>query len=55
MSLWNNTILLVDDGSIHAPDIINFLRSRKKIIVRVDPYKFNLKRLTATLPREALL
>ena len=45
MSLWNNTILLVDNGSKHTNDIINFLRSRKKIIVRVDPYKFNLKRL----------
>ena len=47
ISLWHNTILLVDNGSIHTPDIINFLRGRKKIIVRVDPYKFNLKRLKA--------
>jgi GMP synthase-like glutamine amidotransferase len=45
MSLWNNTILLVDNGSKHTNDIINFLRSRKKVIARVYPYKFNLKRL----------
>lgn len=45
MSLWHNTILLVDNESKHTPDIINFLKSRKKIIVRVNPYKFNLKRL----------
>ena len=45
--LLHNTILLVDNGSKHTPDLINFLRSRKKIIVRVDPYKFNLKRLKA--------
>lgn len=37
--------MLVDNGSRHANDIINFLRSRKGVIVRVDPYKFNLKRL----------
>jgi len=47
MSLWHNTILLVDNGSKHTQDIINFLRSRKKIIVRIDPYKFDLKRLKA--------
>ncbi len=45
MTLWHNTILLVDNGSRHTLDLIKFLRSRKKIIVRVDPYKFDLKRL----------
>lgn len=47
MSLWHNTILLVDNGSRHTLNLINFLKSRKKIIVRVDPYKFNLKRLNS--------
>jgi GMP synthase-like glutamine amidotransferase len=43
--LWHNTILLVDNGSKHSAEIINFLRDKKVIIVRVDPYKFDLKRL----------
>jgi len=36
---------LVDNGSKHSVELINFLRSRKVITVRVDPYKFDLKRL----------
>jgi len=36
---------LVDNGSKHTAELIDFLRSRKVIIVRLDPYKFNLKRL----------
>jgi GMP synthase-like glutamine amidotransferase len=47
MFLWHNTILLVDNGSKHTQEIISFLRSRRKVIVRVDPYKFDLKKLKA--------
>jgi len=36
---------LVDNGSKHSTELIDFLRSRKVIIVRVDPHKFDLKRL----------
>ena len=43
--MWQNTILLVDNGSKHSTELIDFLRSRKVIIVRVDPHKFDLKRL----------
>ncbi len=43
--MWHNTILLVDNGSKHSTELINFLKSRKVITVRVDPYKFDLKRL----------
>ena len=43
--MLQNTILLVDNGSKHSVELINFLRSRKVITVRVDPYKFDLKRL----------
>lgn len=44
-SLWHNTILLVDNGSKHSNEIIDFLRSRNTLIVRVDPFKFNLRKL----------
>jgi len=43
--LWHNTIMLVDNGSKHLPDLINFLRSKKIITVRVNPFKFDLKKL----------
>lgn len=43
--MWHNTILLVDNGSKHSAELINFLRNRKVIIMRVDPYKFDLKKL----------
>jgi len=37
--------MIVDNESRHLFDLIKFLRSRKIITVRVDPLKFNLKRL----------
>jgi len=37
--------MLVDNRSKHYLDLVNFLRSRKTIVVRVDPLKFNLRRL----------
>jgi GMP synthase-like glutamine amidotransferase len=37
--------MVVDNGTKHLSDIINFLRSRKSLIVRVDPFKCNLKKL----------
>jgi len=38
-------ILLVDNGSKHLNDIINFLRKKNALIVKVDPLKFNLRKL----------
>lgn len=46
--MWNNTIMVVDNGSRHLFDIIKFLKSRKIITVRVNPFKFNLKRLKSS-------
>jgi len=37
--------MVVDNGSKHLTDIINFLRSRKAVTVRIDPFKFDLKKL----------
>lgn len=53
--MWNNTILVVDNGSRHLFDIIKFLKSRKIITVRVDPFKFNLKRLKSSKIDGAIL
>ena len=38
-------ILLVDNGSKHLNDIINFLRKKDAVIVKVDPLKCNLRKL----------
>lgn len=45
--MWHKTILLVDNGSKHTAELINFLRSRGMLIVRIDPFKFNLRILKA--------
>jgi len=37
--------MLVDNRSKHFIDLINFLKSRKLVTVRVDPFKFDLKKL----------
>jgi len=47
MFLWHRTIMVVDNRSKHFTDIVNFLRKKKIITIRVDPLKFNLKRLKA--------
>lgn len=37
--------MLVDNRSKHFSNLVNFLKKRKVITVRVDPFKFNLRRL----------
>ena len=37
--------MLVDNRSRHFIELVNFLRSRNVITVRVDPFKFDLKKL----------
>ena len=37
--------MLVDNGSIYFQKLVDYLRSRKIVIVRADPYKCDLRRI----------